>query len=624
VSCLTLTIRDFADDPGVPCRIAVVLSLLALALPLSAQPVQGGPIPVPLPLFPSNNWWNLDITNAPVDSNSASYITFIGATKGMHPDFGGDAGDGDVYGFPYILVDGSQTKLTVDFVEFGHQSDGENHDTGVSFPFYPVPTQAITMNGWIEGGQPGNVDQGGDRHMLIVDKTNNHLYELYHSFYNGTNWEAGSGAFFDMNANNRRPEGWTSADAAGLAILPGLVRWDETFGPDEIRHALRMTVRATNGYVWPASHVAGSTTNALPMGARLRLKASKNISGFTPEVQKIFRAMKKYGLIVADNGTDMYVSGVYDTRWDNGVLNPAFGALKASDFEVIQLGWHPAVTFVLTLPSEVGAGDAESATLTAYNANYTIATGYTGTVQFTSTDGSATLPPSYTFLPTDNGTHTFTNGFILRTAGMQSVTATGTANATYTITRGVAVGPAKPTGLVANATSSTSVTIQWNASTGATQYELVRDSGAPIAVNGTSYIDNSVVANTTYLYKVRAVDASSRRSAYTAPDPATTVLFTNDPLGPGATRIRAIHLTELRQAVNAMRTAAGLGAASFTDPTPAGVRVKKVHIDELRTALNAARTTLGLAAAAFTDPTLVARSTRVKAAHVQELRTAVR
>jgi hypothetical protein len=127
-----------------------------------------------------------------------------------------------------------------------------------------------------------------------------------------------------------------------LAILPGLVRYDEVFGSDEIRHALRVTVRATNGYVFPASHRAGSTTGALPMGARLRLKASRNLSGFTQEVQKIFRAMQRYGLIVADNGSDLYVSGTYDTRWNNGVLNPAFGALKASDFEVVKLGFTPS------------------------------------------------------------------------------------------------------------------------------------------------------------------------------------------------------------------------------------------------------------------------------------------
>ena len=147
--------------------------------------------------------------------------------------------------------------------------------------------------------------------------------------------------FFNLTVNGRRPDGWTSADAAGLAILPGLVRYDEVFGNGEIGHALRVTVRATNGYVYPASHRAGSTAGALPMGARLRLKAGRDLSGFTPEVQKIFRAMQRYGLIVADNGSDLYVSGTYDTRWNNAVLNPAFRALTANDFEVVKLGYQP-------------------------------------------------------------------------------------------------------------------------------------------------------------------------------------------------------------------------------------------------------------------------------------------
>ena len=148
-----------------------------------------------------------------------------------------------------------------------------------------------------------------------------------------------------MNTNNRRPDTWTSADAAGLAILPGLVRYDEVYDPTvtEIRHAFRVTVRATNGYVYPASHRAGSTSGALPMGARLRLKASVDVTQRTsdPNVQKIFRAMQKYGLIVADNGSDMYVTGTYDTRWNNDILNPAFRNLTANDFEVVQLGYNP-------------------------------------------------------------------------------------------------------------------------------------------------------------------------------------------------------------------------------------------------------------------------------------------
>ncbi len=323
----------------------LLVSLMSLALTsiLSAASTLGGVLPGPFPLFPADNWWNLDISSAPVDPASASYIAFIGPTRGMHPDFGGNASPGSVaiYGYPYAVVDSAVTLKTVQF-EYSDESDGVNHTTDQSFPFYPIPDEAITQAHWVEGGEPGNVDRrsSSDRHLLIVDRDRRHLYELFNVFHDGTQWHAGSGAFFDLNSNARRPDGWTSADAAGLAIVPGLVRYDEVFGTQEIGHAFRVTVRATNGYVYPASHRAGSTQGALPMGARLRLKSSRNISGFTPEVQRIFRAMQRYGLIVADNGSDMYVSGTYDTRWNNAVLNPAFRALTANDFEVIKLGYQ--------------------------------------------------------------------------------------------------------------------------------------------------------------------------------------------------------------------------------------------------------------------------------------------
>lgn len=147
---------------------------------------------------------------------------------------------------------------------------------------------------------------------------------------------------FDLSSNQRRPDGWTSADAAGLAILPGLVRYDEVYGSGEIHHAFRVTVRASDGDVWPASHTAGATLGAPPMGMRLRLRANKDLSGFSEPMQKIFRAMQNYGLIVADNGSDIFVTGTMDPRWNNDELNPAFRALTSGDFEVISLGWRRA------------------------------------------------------------------------------------------------------------------------------------------------------------------------------------------------------------------------------------------------------------------------------------------
>jgi hypothetical protein len=614
-------------------RRLLALVGLALSIPLSAA-TQGGAITVPLPLFPANNWWNTDVSNAPLDSNSANFITLIGGSgRSLHPDFGGDAGGGDVYGFPFIVVDGSQTKKTVTFTDFGSQSDGVDHVTHQSFPFYPVPDEAITMNGWVEGGQPGNVDQrdDADRHILIVDQTNNTLYELYNVWYTGSNWEAASGAFFDMKTNNRRPDTWTSADASGMAILPGLVRYDEVFGADEIRHAFRVTVHDTNGYVFPASHQAGSTGGALPMGARLRLKASKDISTFPASMQKIFRAFKKYGLIVADNGTNMFISGTYDVRWDNDILNPAFGGLKASDFEVVQRGWAPPISFVITMPAAVGTGNATDATVTAYDANYNVATGYTGTIHFTSTDGAATLPLNYTFTGVDAGVHTFACGITMRTTGIQVVTATDVADVTINGSQGltVAVFPATPTGLLATAATATQVNVSWSASSGATQYELVRKSPSSdyatiTTTSSTSHSDTSVTGGGTYVYKVRAIDAAAHQSAFSTPDPATTIFFTDDPLIATTTRAKAAHVTEIRQAVNAMRTTAGLGATSFTDASLAGVPIKATHIQQLRTALSQARTTLGLSTINFTDATLNVGTTTVRAVHVQELRGGVK
>jgi hypothetical protein len=226
--------------------------------------------------------------------------------------------------------------VPVTFVDYGDESDpgapGE--------PGYPIPSEAKSQANYIEGGVPGG-GTSGDRHMLVVDRDRWLLFELFATRWNtsSSRWEAGSGAVFNLAADDRRPEGWTAADAAGLAIFPGLVRYDEAFGTGEITHAFRVTVRSTNGYVWPASHAAGSTAKALPMGARLRLKP-RSLSSYSASVARIFRAMQRYGLIVADNGSDMYISGTMDARWDNDDLNPAFASLTADDFEVISLGWR--------------------------------------------------------------------------------------------------------------------------------------------------------------------------------------------------------------------------------------------------------------------------------------------
>lgn len=324
-------------------RLAAFMAFALLAAPAFGQAVQGGPLPGPPPLFPPDNWWNLDISAAPVDLNSAALINWIGATRGLHPDFGGDSSPyPEIYGFPYVVVAGTEP---LEPMVFDYPTESDYGARGRP-PGYPIPVEAKTQAKWIEGGYAGDVSVGGDKHMLIVDSDNRLLFETFNTRFNValSHWEAGSGAIFSLDSNQRRPDTWTSADAAGLAILPGLVRYDEVHGTDPVRHAFRFTTRDSNGYVYPASHNAGSNPSAPPMGTRLRLKASKDISGYATPVQKIFQAMKTYGLILADNGSDMYVQGTYDTRWNNDILNPAFGSLHAGDFEVIQLGWKPSFT----------------------------------------------------------------------------------------------------------------------------------------------------------------------------------------------------------------------------------------------------------------------------------------
>lgn len=299
-----------------------------------------------LQIFPSTNWWNLDIRQAPVDPLSGQFIDWISgrdtnpsAERPLHPDFGPPP-----YGIPYVGVSGSQPLLPVTFVSYPGESDPGAPGQSAG---YPIPTEARTLPNYIEGGVPGG-GPSGDRHLLLIDRDHHWLFELFATRWNSTQsrWNAGSGAVFDLTSNNRRPEGWTSADAAGLAIFPGLVRYDEVAAAADIRHAFRFTTRATNGHVWPASHDAGNDPNAPPMGTRLRLRAGIDLSGYPAQVQRIFRAMQTYGIILADNGTDMYISGTMDGRWDNDILNPAFGSLTADDFEVIELGWNPTTTDV--------------------------------------------------------------------------------------------------------------------------------------------------------------------------------------------------------------------------------------------------------------------------------------
>ncbi|MBK8270079.1 MAG: hypothetical protein IPK83_17995 [Planctomycetes bacterium] len=252
--------------------------------------------------------------------NSAKYLASMGLETGLHPDFG-TVYEGAPIGIPFVVVDGAQEKVTVTFDYADESDDGP----------YPIPPDAP-----IEGGP--NAD--GDRHIIIVDTENKLLYELFYAFKTGNTWSAGSGAIFDLTSNDLRPSGWTSADAAGLPIFPGLARYDEIVEKSELSHALRFTVAQTQrAYISPARHFASSSTDANrpPMGLRVRLRADFDVSGFPATVQVILRGLKKYGLIVADNGSNWYISGAPDSRWNDDELGELRG-VKGRDFEVVYTG----------------------------------------------------------------------------------------------------------------------------------------------------------------------------------------------------------------------------------------------------------------------------------------------
>jgi hypothetical protein len=272
-------------------------------------------------VFPAASPWRTDISAAPRDPNSDNLIASCGATTGMHPDFG-TVYAGAPNGLSYVVVHGTQPRVPVSFY-YGNESDPGP---------YPVPPYAP-----IEGGGSST----GDRHVLVIDADNWKLYEMFdaHPVNGGTSWTGGSGAIFDMTTGTVRPAGWTSADAAGLPIFPGLVRYDEVGIRHAIEHALRFScARTRKAYVAPARHSAGSQTspNFPPMGMRVRLKASFDISGFSPTNQVILKALEKYGMFVADNGTDMYLSGAPDPRWNDDDLHK-LTSVHGSDFEVVQM-----------------------------------------------------------------------------------------------------------------------------------------------------------------------------------------------------------------------------------------------------------------------------------------------
>jgi hypothetical protein len=314
------------------CLIAILIVTSAItAIRLAAAPDKPATQIDPGPgaslkghqLFPADEPWNKDITKEPVDPNSDALVASIGLKKSLHPDFG-TTHNGHPNGIPYIIVTKDQPKVPVTF-QYKDESDKGP---------YPIPPEAP-----VEGG----ADAKGDRHVLVIDRDNWVLYELFSAYPQdgGKSWKAGSGAIFDLKKNSvQRPAGWTSSDAAGLPVFAGLVRYDEVVERKEITHALRFTItKSRHAYVSPATHFASSKKdpNLPPMGMRVRLKADYDISKFSAPCQTILKALKKYGMIVADNGGDWFISGAPDPRWNDDEIN-TLKRVKGSDFEVVKMG----------------------------------------------------------------------------------------------------------------------------------------------------------------------------------------------------------------------------------------------------------------------------------------------
>jgi len=302
--------------------LAVVMVVGAGLAPVVAVGPAAAGTPVPgapnCPMYPADNVWNTDISSLPVDSHSAAWLASMdSSTTHLHPDFG-PSGDPTVpYGIPYTVVSPLTPKVPITF-DYADQSDPGPYPFGPSTP--------------IEGGAGST----GDRHALMVDPSTCTLYELYDARYGPTGSTAGSGAIWNLGSNELRPAGWTSADAAGLPILPGLLRYDEVLS-GSITHAIRMTAETTDtSYLWPARHEAGSASNPdlPPMGARFRLKAGYDISGFSPQAQVVLRAMQHYGLILADNGSNWYFGGTADPAWPAALVDE-LKQVPASEFEAV-------------------------------------------------------------------------------------------------------------------------------------------------------------------------------------------------------------------------------------------------------------------------------------------------
>ena len=304
-------------------RLAAVPALALALLAGSSAHAQRLPAARHCPVFPASNAWNQRVDKLPVAANSAQLVASIGLDSPVHADFGSGTWDGGPIGIPFDVVSRKTPRSRVSF-EYADESNRVR---------YPIPPHVH-----IEGGTHAT----GDRHAILVDKSSCRLYELYDLQHTSHGWTAGSGAVWSLRSNHLRPAGWTSADAAGLPIFPGLARWDEA-ARGTIDHALRFTAsRTRRAYVYPARHYASSSDDPSlpPMGLRVRLKASVNVASFPPQARVVLRALQRYGMILADNGSPWYISGAPNRHWSNDQLH-TLGRLTGADFEVVDTSSLP-------------------------------------------------------------------------------------------------------------------------------------------------------------------------------------------------------------------------------------------------------------------------------------------
>ena len=539
---------------------ALAVILFACSTAFGQSPTVGG-----CPVLPADNIWNTPVDQLIVSTLSSTWVTTIGSTKTVHADFGSGVYDGGPIVIPYITVPGSQTKYPATFT-YASESD-------------PGP-YAVPLTAPIEGGAQST----GDRHALAIDTGHCTLYELYAAYPQAASWTAGAGAIFDLLSDALRPSGWTSTDAAGLPVFPGLVRYDE-IAAGEIRHAIRFTVPQTQrAFVWPARHYASSLTGTQypPMGARFRLRAGFDISGFSAANQVILRALKKYGMILADNGSAWYLSGAPDSRWNNDDLHN-LGLLHGSDFEAVDVSGlmispnsgqaaqsttvsvtvSPSAATVQTNATRQFAATVTNATTQAVNWSVNGAPGGNSAVGLVSTTGLYTAPA----VPPGGGT------VMVQAASTVSPSATGSATVTVTSP------PAAPvlTSITPNGgTQGTSVAVTL-AGSNFLPGTTVAVSGTGVSVTGVTVASSTRLTATFVIAATAAVGARNVTVATTAGSSAAQTFTVNAPapvkptltsLAPGA-------------ASRGARITVTLNGTNFTSPATVAVQGSGVSVSNV-------------------------------------------